>query len=1234
MKHRIIFAFLLALSGWSIAVAQSGVIEGNIIDDLGDPVSFANVALYQGQDLIRGVQSDLDGKYIIGNLDPGTYDVEVSFVGLQTKRQNGVIVSTGIVRVNFDMSAGIDLETIEVVDYKVPLIQTDKTTSGGIVTGEQIENLPIRNVIGIAATTAGVSAQGGNVNIKGSRSNATVYFLNGVRIDSRDLPPETEIEQIEVITGGISAKYGDVTGGVISITTKKASAKFRGGLEVETGALTDPYGYNLFRGNLSGPLLRKDGKSIVGFRISGNYRSRVDDNPSAVGVYRLPEEEIRKFEANPDSIIGITPVPRVEYMDPSLVQLMTVRPNEQDRRMDFTGNLNTKLGDNVDIDISGMYSNLNDRFSPSSGYFGGGFWALLNHPNNPEFNRTRYRGNFRFRHRLGTQGFSDDNETKGSLVENVSYSIQFGYENSQSGVQDIRHKDNLFNYGYIGKFTNEWEPFIGLITDSTQFDLGQRIINPNTGQEEYWGHIGYTRRLTDYQGSDINPGLSNQNNYLEGEVLDQFNQYPWFNGARESDLTRPWFGIFNNVGSVYNRYTKNRFDRYTANINTTLDIFPGKDRSSRHSLEFGFNYEQRIRRSYRVSPQRLWDIMRLQGNAVLNFVDSTKVLGTQRFSPIPNDTTNYTFTIYAPGIVQSSVESNISFWRNARDKFGVGDQEYLDTDALDPSQLSIDMFSASELTDQNIVGYFGYDYTGQLVGTDVTFNDFFTQRNAAGKRTFAVAPFTPIYWSAYFQDKFSFQDVIVQAGVSVERYDANTKVLKDPMSLYSIQNARDFYAELGEERPSGVEDEYLVYVSKEDGTDVVGFRKGNSWFDENGQPVNSPAQIFKGNIVRAKLANPESNIQLDDYNPDESFEDYVPQINIAPRISLSFPISDEANFFAHYDVRVQRPTFNQIAASPLQYYYFLRNANLIANPNLRPETTVDYEVGFKQKISNSAAITLSAYYREQRNMIQLRTIKNLPLSENNIVSQYTTYDNIDFGTTKGFTFQLDMRRKNNLQGTINYTLGFADGTGSDPNSASGLTQNEVIRTLNPLSFDERHNLNIIMDYRYSSGNKYDGPRLFGADVFADAGINIQTNVISGRPYTRSVDPTPLPRIGGEGIRGVLNGSRKPWIVSLDGRLDKDFKLSKSDAKNRLGLNVYLRVTNILNTRNVLNVYDATGSPDDDGFLSFAEGQLRIRDFGEDERARQSYLNAYQWGVLRPGFFTMPRRIFLGARFTF
>ncbi len=82
-----------------------------------------------------------------------------------------------------------------------------------------------------------------------------------------------------------------------------------------------------------------------------------------------------------------------------------------------------------------------------------------------------------------------------------------------------------------------------------------------------------------------------------------------------------------------------------------------------------------------------------------------------------------------------------------------------------------------------------------------------------------------------------------------------------------------------------------------------------------------------------------------------AFEDYTPQVSFMPRISFSFDISDEAIFFAHYDVLTQRPQ-DRFRATPDVWYFFEASAvgGVLDNPNLRPETNCGLSNWFQTKI--------------------------------------------------------------------------------------------------------------------------------------------------------------------------------------------------------------------------------------------------------------------------------------------
>lgn len=1211
MMKNLLAVFALFLGIQVVSAQNVGTLQGKVTEEgSGDAIIFCNLTLFKNGVEATGTTTDFDGNYSVSNLDPGRYDVEVTYVGYQTQRVTGVLINAGkVIRLDIVMQPGVLIEEVVIKDYKVPLIEQDNTTQGRTITSEEIRNLPLKDINAIASSTAGISSIDGEaVAVRGSRPNGTDYYIDGVRVVGA-LVPQFEIEQLQVITGGLEAMYGDVTGGVISITTKGPANKFGGGAEFETSKFLDPFGYTEGNLNLSGPIIKRGNQSILGFRVSGRYVFREDDGPSAVGVYRAPISVIEQYEANPMSRAGATEYMSAERMTNSDVNLLDTRPNEQSRALDFTARLDARLSKAIDVSLGGSYRNTRDRFTP-------GGWGLLNYNNNPYDNLQSFRTNFRFRHRLGlgNSGASQDNPNKRpSTIQNATYTLQLGFERTNRNREDLRHGSNLFRYGHVGNFPFIWDPF--------------PAINP--ADPSMLIHSGWTRILEEaYTPGPHNPVLANYNNVLSSEQLLNADNYININGFRSPVYNEVW-GFHNNVGSVFNSYFKNEDNLFTLNLNASFDFLPGGSEKGRHNIQFGILYEQRESRSYNVAPFGLYNLATLNVNSHIIGPDYNADPIGSRVDPIFGE-----WFIY-PGLTTEL--SGRKFYRSVREKFNVPLNQHFNINGVDPDQLSLDLFSASELTDQNVIGFFGYDYLGNKVGRDVDFNDFFRARDGQGNRQFLVTPNQPIYSAFFIQDKFTFKDIIFRLGLRVDRFDANTKVMRDPFSLYDIMSADDFYSRFGGDRPGNIGPEYKVYT--EEGSNTVrAFRNGEQWYRGNGTPVNDGNLIWGGELVTPRYYDDQVNdIKSIDFDPDRSFEDYRPQINWMPRISVSFPISDEANFFAHYDILVQRPPSNSFE-SPLGYYYFVDRPssqdNPRNNPALRPERTIDYEVGFQQRLTSASAIKMSAFYRELRDMIQIREFLYVPPP----VNRYTSFDNLDFGTVKGFQFQYELRRTRNISLLANYTLQFADGTGSDATSQRGISQRGNLRTLFPLSRDERHALKGVFDFRYESGKRYNGPRLFGKDIFANSGFNFQFNAISGRPYTRSLRAT---QFGGTGFLGSINGARLPWNYNIDLRVEKSFKLTAPEAARQVNMTLSLRVLNLLDTRNIRGVYTASGSPVDPGYLASPDGAASIRNVEnagqaliEQGRNLEAYLSSYQWALLQPGFYSLPRRIFLAALFDF
>ncbi|MEP7167866.1 MAG: TonB-dependent receptor, partial [Bacteroidota bacterium] len=560
---------------------------------------------------------------------------------------------------------------------------------------------------------------------------------------------------------------------------------------------------------------------------------------------------------------------------------------------------------------------------------------------------------------------------------------------------------------------------------------------------------------------------------------------------------------------------------------------------------------------------------------------------------------------------------------------------------------SLDLFTPDELLDPGsgvLLSYFGYDYLGKKSSSSPSFKDYFTKKDANGNFTREIDAFRPVYMAGYIQDKFAINDLIFNIGVRVDRFDANQKVLKDPFLLYAAKTAGELDIS---DRPSNIGNDYVVYVNNvtaptEDG--IVGYRNGDTWYNAKGEVISDPKVLAAaaGGKIAPYLQTPSlanNGTSKKEFDPNQSFKDYDPQITVMPRVAFSFPISDEALFYAHYDVLTQRPS-EQVnnnptyRSDPSDYFYLATSqVGTLNNPNLKPEKSTDYEIGFSQKVSSSSALSISAFYRELRNQIQVQNVYYA------FPNDYTTYGNVDFGTVKGLSFSYDLRRTNNVRMTVSYTLQFADGTGSKADASNNLINNGVpyLKAINPYDYDQRHTITASVDYRYGSGKDYTGPVWFGKQFFQSTGINLVIDVNSGPPFSRQYDIKSLDltaqNVGVGKLEGSINGSRLPWQSRFNIRVDRDIKLKfgKNSEKKKTGnLNVYFLVQNLLNAKNIIGIYRYTGRPEDDGFLASPIGIQTT----SQQLDPVSFSELYQLKANEPDHYSLPRRMRIGVRFDF
>ncbi len=1243
MVRKLLFLLVLLLTANAALLAQSGALQGKVIDKVTkEPIPFTNIIVEFKGTQAGGTASDFDGKYSIKPITPGTYDVKASFLGYKPVQITGIPIRSGIIEyLNIELeSTAVQVEGVTITKYKVPLIDKDKTVSGATVTSEEISKMPSRNAQSIATSVGGVFSRDGEVgNVRGQRSDGNVTYIDGIKVRGTGGLPESAIEQVSVILGGVPAQYGDATGSIINITTKGPSRQFGGGIELQTSQFLDPYGSHRVGLNLTGPLFWNKAKTeaLLGYFIAGDFNYHKDGATLPLGLYKVNDAKLAELEANPlrPSGTGQGNYQNVEFIRQSDLVALKSSLNSNGYDINTSGKLDVKTGKNTNLTFGGSYS-------ASAGNNYNLYHSIFNYNRNSYSSGNEWRVFGRF-----TQRFPASKDAN-TLVKNIYYSIQADYTSIKNKTEDPELKDNLFAYGYVGKFDTYKEKGYDYFPE---VDSNGRLLSATLTMN------GFSDTLVTFSRAEFNPVLANytdnfykyyaENNFLlpfDPNHTQPFNKEEIYSGGGMLNGYTP-NGVFNGVyglwsapGNQQTGYGKSSTTQVTANMNLSADV-------GNHEIKLGFTFERYSQSNFSYAPTTFWQQMSQLTNfhiKELNLNDSM-VTNYQVVNP-NNDTVDFTkidFNRLYDGSSQSVFDMNL---RSAMGLSKTG-TEWIDINSYDLNSntisyfddnnqrrtvnlnkpVSVDFFSPDEFL--NISGNAfavarGYDYYGNKLTSSPSILDYYNNTDANGNFTRQIKPNEPIYMAGYISDKFSFDDLVFNVGLRVDRFDANQSTLKDAYSLYPIRTVSQV-TNLGE-HPSSMGDNYAVYVDNlTEPTRIMGYRDGSNWYDANGAVLLDPTfPLDAGNGITPYL---EGGKVID----EKSFADYVPQISVMPRISFSFPISDEALFYAHYDVITQRPK-SYAVMDPFNYLKWQYKSNLtMSNPNLKPEKNVNYELGFQQKISNSSSINISAFYIESRDQIQMfRYTGAYP-------SMYYSYNNIDFGTVKGLTIAYDLRRTGNVRIRANYTLQFANATGSNPETSKALIQSGQpnLRNLIPTDADQRHAIQVNVDFRYAEGTDYNGPVINEIQVLKNAGFNITMNGGSGTPYTRSSTISSL-LVSNSMVQGSLSGSRLPWSFRMDGRLDKDFTVAvgkdSKGGKKEYFLNAYLQVLNILNTQNIMGVYAATGNPNDDGYLAAAEYQSQIN----SQLDSQSFRDMYSISVNNPYNYSSPRMIRIGVGISF
>ncbi|MEN8208816.1 MAG: TonB-dependent receptor, partial [Candidatus Fermentibacteria bacterium] len=253
--HFPVIISLLLISGIASAVT-TGTIAGFVSSSSGDVAVGASVVI-EGTPF--GSMTDGNGEYYIPRLSPGTYTVTARMMGMGSFTKEGVTVVSGqISRIDFSLEEFTTGETVIQVSDQRSLILENIPSTIHVIDRSEIETMPVSGVLDIVQRQPGITAQGGEIHVRGGRSGEVAFLLDGVSMRSPvtnafvSSVPLSALSEASIITGGLSARYGNVMSGVVNLVTKEGGSSYEGEFHVRYGDMT-AFGYESEARNYSEP---------------------------------------------------------------------------------------------------------------------------------------------------------------------------------------------------------------------------------------------------------------------------------------------------------------------------------------------------------------------------------------------------------------------------------------------------------------------------------------------------------------------------------------------------------------------------------------------------------------------------------------------------------------------------------------------------------------------------------------------------------------------------------------------------------------------------------------------------------------------------------------------------------------------------------------------------------------------------------------------------------------------
>ena len=1161
---------------------DTGKLAGRVLDkETGDPLAGANVMILE---TYMGSAADVDGGYLILNIPPGKYKVRAEVIGYSAMNVLDVLITGDLTTtIDFPLASTV-LESDEVVVLaERPLIQADQTSSRRTITSDELLNMPVTSIESAVAYTAGAVNSGG-LHFRGGRTSEVIYILDGIPIkdpwtgNSNDTNvPLLSISEANVITSGFGAEYGDAQSGIIELTSKEGRNTFSGNVRINSSnplsgepTFESPYESNTVEFALSGPIL----KDKFHFSIIGEQQNKS-------GRFR----------------------------------------NQRNEMLSYTGRLSYKINDKLKLSFSGLYTktDLDDGFTYSYSH-------MISEDLHTGFMPSYVKG---FDDLISpiSDGIIQDGEvpsfytdwwtTAGLQTEDADgdgiLDLYIEYEPFADWNENGQYDEGEWYNDINGNGVYDNSPYeqdrdatgqlIDPDGDGANEDYNNNFVLDTEGALDSW----YGNGILDTEDTNGNGVLDagedlNGNGIIDAEDVDQDGKITEFNMFERRPLWQDESHMWN-AGLTWtlskNTFLTFRVAQYSTMLQSNiverinedtdrdgvLDIYWATEPFEDVNGDGKWNDNEwfgDINGNNTYDEVLDWDVdgdndkrnEDLNGNGILDtYTPDKPITGIDDPQDMFHDKNNNDYVDESErdwngdGVIDEYDQNYFWMpWADIPDEGFKHHGNFYGVSPANPYTYNRDHWHF----DEKVMTTYKADLVSQINSTNQIRSGLeyihYNMQNHWPPDRYGYAEndkSTPTNVALYITDKMEYKGIIVNAGLRMEYFKPNTASPAD------------------ESDPTWTSNDYA------------------DW-DDDGKDENYKQWRANAGLYTHALDDIKNPVDADN------------KLLIAPRLGISFPISDKSLLYFNYGRQYQRPALSYLFRN--NTYNFGGGFPIVGNPNMDPELTTAYEVGVRRELPRELLLEGKGFYKDIFGLADTRPIYWT------VSDWYTTYYNRDYGNVRGFEIVLVRRPGKLLYGEMNYTYSIAKGKSSSVGQGY-LTEwsGNIVPTFESyLAWDQTHTFNLNSNVAFKG---------ILATFFMNYG--------SGTRYTKP----------NQGRLIVENTETYPWFLSSNFRLSYSRKIAGTN------LGTYLYVTNLFDMKRFRGVADRewyhqfkglvdTYDENGDGKVTLADGQDKYFeymgnvDLDHDGKIDKNKLNPEQGAHLNPTVYQDQRRMQVGFTVSF